>query len=590
MLKLLKNLEPKEWFLFGISLMFIIAQVWLDLELPDYMSDITRLIQTPGSEMNEILVAGGWMLLCALGSLATSVVVAGIAARIAADLSARLRSNLFDKVQSFSMEEISNFSTASLITRSTNDITQVQMLIVIGLQLLVKAPILAVWAILKISGKSWEWTLTTGAAVALLVVIVAVCIVLVLPKFKKLQLLTDNLNRVSRENLNGLRVIRAYNAEEYQEQKFAVANNELTSTNLFANNVMTLLMPSITLIMSGLSLSIYWVGAVLIQAAEGTAKMGLFSDMIVFSSYAMQVVMAFMMLIMIFILLPRAQVSAKRINEVLETVPSLKNGSVTQFPVKREDEIEFKGVSFKYPDAEEYVLENISFTAKQGETVAFIGSTGCGKSTLVNLIPRFYDATEGEVLVNGINVREYDQQALRNKMGYVSQKAVLFGGTVSSNIAFGENGSGQVLSSDIVDAVYTSQSSEFVEKLEGNYDAHIAQGGTNLSGGQKQRLSIARAIARRPEILIFDDSFSALDYKTDRKLRSELKKDANDSTMLIVAQRIGTIKDADKIIVLEAGRIAGMGTHDELMQSCDIYQEIAYSQLTKEELHNENQK
>ncbi|KAA1187828.1 ABC transporter ATP-binding protein [Paenibacillus sp. B2(2019)] len=584
MLKLLKNLEPKEWFLFGISLMFIIAQVWLDLELPDYMSDITRLIQTPGSEMNEILVAGGWMLLCALGSLATSVVVAGIAARIAADLSARLRSKLFDKVQSFSMEEISNFSTASLITRSTNDITQVQMLIVIGLQLLVKAPILAVWAILKISGKSWEWTLTTGAAVALLVVIVAVCIVLVLPKFKKLQLLTDNLNRVSRENLNGLRVIRAYNAEEYQEQKFAVANNELTSTNLFANNVMTLLMPSITLIMSGLSLSIYWVGAVLIQAAEGTAKMGLFSDMIVFSSYAMQVVMAFMMLIMIFILLPRAQVSAKRINEVLETVPSLKNGSVTQFPVKREDEIEFRGVSFKYPNAEEYVLENISFTAKQGETVAFIGSTGCGKSTLVNLIPRFYDATEGEVLVNGINVREYDQQALRNKMGYVSQKAVLFGGTVSSNIAFGENGSGQVLSSDIVDAVYTSQSSEFVEKLEGNYDAHIAQGGTNLSGGQKQRLSIARAIARRPEILIFDDSFSALDYKTDRKLRSELKKDAHDSTMLIVAQRIGTIKDADKIIVLEAGRIAGMGTHDELMQSCDVYQEIAYSQLTKEEL------
>jgi ATP-binding cassette, subfamily B, multidrug efflux pump len=584
MLKLLKNLEPKEWFLFGISLMFIIAQVWLDLELPDYMSDITRLIQTPGSEMNEILVAGAWMLLCALGSLATSIVVAGIASRIAADLSARLRSKLFDKVQSFSMEEISNFSTASLITRSTNDITQVQMLIVIGLQLLVKAPILAVWAILKISGKSWEWTLTTGAAVALLVLIVAICIVLVLPKFKKLQLLTDNLNRVSRENLNGLRVIRAYNAEEYQEQKFAVANNELTSTNLFANNVMTLLMPSITLIMSGLSLSIYWVGAVLIQAAEGTAKMGLFSDMIVFSSYAMQVVMAFMMLIMIFILLPRAQVSAKRINEVLETVPSLKNGSVTQFPVKREDEIEFKGVSFKYPDAEDYVLENISFTAKQGETVAFIGSTGCGKSTLVNLIPRFYDATEGEVLVNGIDVREYDQQALRNKMGYVSQKAVLFGGTVSSNIAFGENGSGQVLSSDIVDAVYTSQSSEFVEKLEGNYDAHIAQGGSNLSGGQKQRLSIARAIARRPEILIFDDSFSALDYKTDRKLRSELKKDAHDSTMLIVAQRIGTIKDADKIIVLEAGSIVGIGTHDELMQSCDVYQEIAYSQLTKEEL------
>ena len=584
MLKLLKNLEPKEWFLFGVSLMFIIAQVWLDLELPDYMSDITRLIQTDGSKMSEIIAAGGWMLLCALGSLATSVVVAGIAARIAADLSARLRSNLFDKVQSFSMEEISNFSTASLITRSTNDITQVQMLIVIGLQLLVKAPILAIWAILKITGKSWQWSLSTGVAVALLVLIVAVCIVLVLPKIKKLQQLTDNLNRVSRENLNGLRVIRAYNAEKYQEDKFASANNELTSTNLFANNVMTMLMPSISLIMSGLSLSIYWIGAVLIQAAEGTAKMGLFSDMIVFSSYAMQVVMAFMMLIIIFILLPRAQVSAKRINEVLETVPSLKNGSVTQIPVKREDELEFRRVSFKYPDAEEYVLEDISFTAKQGETVAFIGSTGCGKSTLVNLIPRFYDATEGEVLVNGINVKEYDQQVLRNKMGYVSQKAVLFGGTVTSNIAFGENGAGQVLSSDIVDAVYTSQSSEFVEKLEGNYDAHIAQGGSNLSGGQKQRLSIARAIARRPEILIFDDSFSALDYKTDRKLRSELKKDAHASTMLIVAQRIGTIKDADKIIVLEAGRIAGMGTHDELMQTCGVYQEIAYSQLTKEEL------
>lgn len=584
MLKLLKNLEPKEWFLFGISLMFIIAQVWLDLELPGYMSDITRLIQTPGSEMSEILTAGAWMLLCALGSLATSIVVAGIAARIAADLSARLRANLFDKVQSFSMEEISNFSTASLITRSTNDITQVQMLIVIGLQLLVKAPILAVWALLKITGKSWQWSLATGASVALLLLIVAVCITLVLPKFKKLQQLTDNLNRVSRENLNGLRVIRAYNAEKYQEEKFASANNELTSTNLFANNVMTTLMPSISLIMSGLSLSIYWIGAVIIQAADGTAKMGLFSDMIVFSSYAMQVVMAFMMLIMIFILLPRAQVSAKRINEVLETVPSLKNGSVTHFPVKREDELEFRGVSFKYPDAEDYVLENISFTAKQGETVAFIGSTGCGKSTLVNLIPRFYDATEGEVLVNGINVKEYDQQALRNKMGYVSQKAVLFGGTVASNIAFGENGAGQVLSSDIVDAVYTSQSSEFVEKLEGNYEAHIAQGGSNLSGGQKQRLSIARAIARRPEILIFDDSFSALDYKTDRKLRSELKKDAHASTMLIVAQRIGTIKDADKIIVLEAGQIAGMGTHDELMQTCGVYQEIAYSQLTKEEL------
>ncbi|UQZ36803.1 multidrug ABC transporter ATP-binding protein [Paenibacillus sp. PK3_47] len=582
MIKLLKNLTAKEWTLFGISVLFIVAQVWLDLELPDYMADITRLIQTPGSEMSEIIATGSWMLLCALGSLATSIIVAGIAAKIAANFSSRLRSKLFNKVQSFSMEEINSFSTASLITRSTNDIMQVQMLIVIGLQVMVKAPILAVWAVLKITGKSWEWSLATGAAVGLLIVIVGICILLVLPKFQKLQQLTDNLNRVARESLTGLRVIRAYNAEKYQEDKFGEANNELTRTNLFAQNVLATLMPGITLIMSGLSLAIYWIGAVMIQGADATAKMGLFSDMIVFSSYALQVVMAFMMLIMIFILLPRAQVSAKRINEVLDTRPSLANGTITSSPSDLVGEVEFKNVSFKYPDAEEYVLQDISFTAKKGETVAFIGSTGCGKSTVVNLIPRFYDATSGEVLVDGLNVNQYEQSALRNKMGYVSQKAVLFGGTVTSNIAFGDNG--RDVTSDVVDAVYTSQASDFVEKMEGSYDAQIAQGGANLSGGQKQRLSIARAIARRPEILIFDDSFSALDYKTDRKLRSELKKESRGTTMLIVAQRIGTIKDADKIIVLEAGRIAGMGTHDELMQSCSIYQEIAYSQLSKEEL------
>ncbi|WP_438496510.1 ABC transporter ATP-binding protein [Paenibacillus sp. IHBB 3054] len=582
MVTILKYLKPKEWALVGFSLLFIVAQVWLDLELPGYMSDITRLIQTPGSEMSEIITAGVWMLLCALGSLATSIIVAGIAARTAANFSSRLRSKLFDKVQSFSMEEINNFSTASLITRSTNDITQVQMLIVIGLQLLLKAPILAVWAMLKITGKSWQWSLSTGVAIGVLILIVGICIVLVLPKFQRLQQLTDNLNRVARENLTGLRVIRAYNAESYQEDKFGVANNELTRTNLFANNVLSMLMPSISLIMSGLSLSIYWIGAVLIQNADGAAKMGLFSDMIVFSSYAMQVVMAFMMLIMIFILMPRAHVSAKRINEVLDTKPSLQNGSLTSSKADRVGEVEFKNVSFKYPDAEDYVVEDISFTAKKGETVAFIGSTGCGKSTVVNLIPRFYDATAGEVLVDGINVNQYEQSALRNKIGYVSQKAILFGGTVSSNVAFGDNGSN--LASDVVDAVYTSQASDFVEKMDGSYEAHVAQGGSNLSGGQKQRLSIARAIARRPEILIFDDSFSALDYKTDRKLRSELKKEARGTTMLIVAQRIGTIKDADKIIVLEAGRMAGMGTHDELMQSCSIYQEIAYSQLSKEEL------
>ncbi|MBY9079778.1 ABC transporter ATP-binding protein [Paenibacillus sp. HN-1] len=582
MVKILKYLNPKEWALFGVSILFIVAQVWLDLELPDYMSEITRLVQTPGSEMSEIISTGGWMLLCALGSLATSIVVAGIAARIAANFSSRLRSKLFDKVQSFSMEEINSFSTASLITRSTNDITQVQMLIVIGLQLLVKAPILAVWALLKITGRSWQWSLTTGIAVGVLILIVGICVVLVLPKFQKLQQLTDNLNRVSRENLTGLRVIRAYNAEGYQEDKFGEANHELTRTNLFANSVLAVLMPSITMIMSGLSLAIYWVGASLIQAADMSAKMGLFSDMIVFSSYAIQVVMAFMMLIMIFILMPRAHVSAKRINEVLDTKPSLSNGSLTASPSKLAGEVEFRNVSFKYPDAEDYVLKDISFTAKKGETVAFIGSTGCGKSTVVNLIPRFYDASEGEVLVDGINVNQYEQGALRNKMGYVSQKAVLFGGTVTSNIAFGDNGSD--VSVEVVDAVYTSQASDFVENMEGSYDAHIAQGGSNLSGGQKQRLSIARAIARRPEILIFDDSFSALDYKTDRKLRSELKKGARGTTMLIVAQRIGTIKDADKIIVLEDGIIAGMGTHEELMNTCGVYQEIAYSQLSKEEL------
>ncbi|WP_340024843.1 ABC transporter ATP-binding protein [Paenibacillus sp. FSL K6-1096] len=584
MLRILKNLERGEWFLFAISLLFISAQVWLDLELPGYMSEITRLVQTPGSELREILTAGGWMLLCALGSVATSIVVAGIAARIGTGLSARLRAKLFDKVQSFSLEEISSFSTPSLITRSTNDITQVQMLIVIGLQMLVKAPILAVWALLKITGKSWQWSLATGVSVGLLVLIVSVAIALALPKFTRLQKLTDNLNRASRENLTGLQVIRAYNAEQYQEGKFAAVNDEVTRTNLFANNVLTTLMPSISLIMSGLSLSIYWIGALLIQSADVPARLGLFSDMIVFSSYAMQVVMAFMMLIVIFILLPRAQVSAVRIQEVLETAPRLKNGAVTRFPADSETVLEFRDVSFKYPDAEEEVLDNISFTVKRGETVAFIGSTGCGKSTLLNLIPRFYDATGGEVLVKGLNVKEYDQQVLRSIMGYVSQKAVLFGGTVASNIAFGGKGSGEILSSDVTDAAYTSQASEFVDKLEGGYDAHIAQGGSNLSGGQKQRLSIARAIARRPELLIFDDSFSALDYKTDRKLRSELKKDARSATKLIVAQRIGTIKDADTIIVLEAGRMAGKGTHDELMQTCAVYQEIAYSQLTKEEL------
>ena len=524
------------------------------------------------------------MLLCALGSLVASIIVAALAAKIAANLSARLRFKMFDKVQSFSMEEINNYSTASLITRSTNDINQIQTFIVMGLQALIKAPILAVWAILKIVGRNWQLSLTVAGEVVVLILIVGTCIVLALPKFTKLQQLTDNLNRVSRENLSGISVTRAYNAEKYQEDKFEVANNDLTKVNLFTNRVMAVLMPSITFIMSGVSLAIYWVGAVLIQNANITEKMGLFSDVIVFSSYAIQVIMAFMMLVMVFIIMPRATVAAKRINEVLETKITIKNGTNTQSPIGVLGQVEFKNVSFKYPDADDYVIKNISFKANRGETIAFIGATGAGKSTLINLIPRFYDATEGEVLVDGVNVKEYDQKYLRNKLGYVSQKVTLFEGTVESNVAFGENGKSEITKNDVIYGVYAAQAAEFVEILDGEYDAHISQGGTNLSGGQKQRLSIARAIARYPEILIFDDSFSALDYKTDSKLRKFLKKESIGTTMLVVAQRISSIRDADKIIVLEDGQMVGIGKHDELMKTCNVYKEIAYSQLSKEEL------
>ena len=584
MLKIFKNFKGKEWILLIISIAFVVSQVWLDLKLPDYMSEITQLVQTPGSEMSEILTSGGWMLLCALGSLVASIIVAALAAKIAANLSARLRFKMFDKVQSFSMEEINNYSTASLITRSTNDINQIQTFIVMGLQALIKAPILAVWAILKIVGRNSQLSLTVAGAVVVLILIVGACIVLALPKFTKLQQLTDNLNRVSRENLSGISVTRAYNAEKYQEDKFEVANNDLTKVNLFTNRVMAVLMPSITFIMSGVSLAIYWVGAVLIQNANITEKMGLFSDVIVFSSYAIQVIMAFMMLVMVFIIMPRATVAAKRINEVLETKITIKNGTNTQSPIGVLGQVEFKNVSFKYPDADDYVIKNISFKANRGETIAFIGATGAGKSTLINLIPRFYDATEGEVLVDGVNVKEYDQKYLRNKLGYVSQKVTLFEGTVESNVAFGENGKSEITKNDVIYGVYAAQAAEFVEILDGEYDAHISQGGTNLSGGQKQRLSIARAIARYPEILIFDDSFSALDYKTDSKLRKFLKKESIGTTMLVVAQRISSIRDADKIIVLEDGQMVGIGKHDELMKTCNVYKEIAYSQLSKEEL------
>ncbi|MBQ4465383.1 MAG: ABC transporter ATP-binding protein [Oscillospiraceae bacterium] len=584
MLKLFRNFRKQEWLLVLLALVFIVTQVWLDLTMPEYMAEITRLVQTSGSSMPEILSAGGMMLLCALGSLAASMITAVCSSRIASNFSSTLRRKLFIKVGAFSMEEIGRFSTASLITRSTNDITQVQMLIVMGLQMLIKAPITAVWAICKISGKQWQWSLSTAAAVAVLLLVVGIALLLTFPFFRKMQTLTDDLNRVTRENLTGIRVVRAYNADDYQIQKFENANDALTSAHLFTQRTMAFMMPSIQLIMSGLSLAIYWVGAILINDAGIRGKIELFSDMMVYSQYAIQVVMSFMMLVAIFIIMPRASVSAKRINEVLNTEPSIPDGTKTQGIPEASGEIEFRNVSFRYPDAEDDILHDISFTAKQGETVALIGSTGCGKTTIVNLIPRFYDATEGQILVDGVDVRDYEQKALRNKIGYVSQKATLFTGSIASNVGYGDNGLPSPDSDALYEAVETAQASEFVDKTDHGMESYVAQGGSNYSGGQKQRLSIARAIARKPEIFIFDDSFSALDYKTDRVLRKALDEKCGDATRIIVAQRIGTIRNADKILVIDDGRIAGMGRHEELMQHCEVYQQIALSQLSKEEL------
>ncbi|WP_288394839.1 ABC transporter ATP-binding protein [uncultured Vagococcus sp.] len=584
MVKIFRYLSKTEYALAGVSLLFIIAQVWLDLKLPDYMNEITKLVQTEGSEMSEILSAGGMMLLCAVASLLSAVIVAVIVAKIAANYSARLREKLFGKVQSLSTEEINHFSIPSLITRTTNDITQVQMLIVMGLQAMVKAPILAVWAILKISNKSWQWTFATGVAVVVLLVFVITCMILALPKMKKIQGYTDKLNSVTRENLTGLQVVRAYNAEDYQEKKFDDANETLMKTNVFTNRTFAFLMPGIQLVMSGLTLSIYWLGASLINSAPLENKLNLFSDMVVFSSYAMQVIMAFMMLVMIFIMIPRASVSAKRILEVLDSKSALVDGKLTGENSTVKGKIEFKHVNFKYPQADGMALNDINFTVNQGETLAIIGATGSGKTTLVNLIARLYDTTSGEILVDDINVKDYSHANLNNKLGFVTQKATLFSGTIASNVAYGDNGNPNKLDSDIVDSIYTAQAAEFVEKMPLGYDHAVAQNGGNLSGGQKQRLSIARAINRRSEILIFDDSFSALDYKTDRNLRESLKKDCKDTTKIIVAQRIGTIRDADTILVLDEGQLVGKGTHNELMENNPVYQEIAYSQLSKEEL------
>ena len=585
MLKILKKFPKQDYYYALACITFIVIQVWLDITMPQYMNEITVLIETPGSQMSEVWRAGGMMLLCALGSLLAAVITAVFTARLGSDLAFTLRSLLFRKVQTFSMEEIGRFSTASLITRSTNDVQQVLMFLVMGLQMLVKAPVTAVWAICKIAGKEWQWTLSTAIGVVIVLCVVSICISLTLPKVRRMQKLTDDLNRVTRENLNGLRVVRAYNAENYQEEKFEEVNTDLMETQLFQQRTNSFMMPSMQLVMSGLSLAVYWIGAyLLVSAGDFGERVTLFGDMMVFTQYGMQIVMAFMMLVMIFMMLPRASVAAKRINEVLDTEPSIHNGDAQEGKNGCEGEVEFKNVSFCYPDAETPVISDISFTAKKGETVAFIGATGCGKSTVINLIPRFYDVTEGEVLVDGRNVKEYDEQALRNKIAYVSQRATLFSGTIASNIAYGDNGQAQISPEDIASAVETAQAKEFVEKQQDTYNGYVAQGGTNFSGGQKQRLSIARAVARNAEIMIFDDSFSALDYKTDRVLRQTLKEKCGQATRLIVAQRIGTIRDADKIIVLDEGRIVGIGTHKELMQSCEVYQQIALSQLSKEEL------
>ena len=580
MLKLIfKTLYKKQWGIVAIIFALIILQVWLELTIPDYMSEITILVQTEGGKMSEILLAGGKMLLCAISSAVSAVLVGLFVSLLSASFTKTLRSRVFNAVQSFSSNEIKGFSTASLITRSTNDINQIQMFLVMGLQAMIKSPIMAIWAIIKISGKSYQWSLATAVAVFVLMIAVILVTCVVIPRFRRIQTLTDNLNRITRENLTGLRVVRAYNAEDYQQQKFETANDALTTNNLVANRVMALISPLMTAIMSFLPLSIYWIGAYLINSAAISQKIGIFSDMVVFSSYAIQIVMSFVMLVMVFIMLPRAAVSGKRINEVLNTKSSILDGAGVEVNEKDKGKVEFKNVSFKYVDADEYVLENINFSCNKGETVAFIGSTGSGKSTLINLIPRFYDVTQGEILVDNKNVKDFKLEDLRNRIGYVSQRAVLFTGSVLSNVAFGEG------EKDVESALQVSQSEEFVAAMSEGVNSHISQGGKNVSGGQKQRLSIARALAKKPEILIFDDSFSALDYKTDKTLRTALKNNLKNTTLLIVAQRIGTIKDADQIIVLNEGKIVGKGKHDELLKTCEVYKEIALSQLSEEELN-----
>ena len=584
MKEILRNFDKKSWLYVLLNFIVIFTQAFLELKMPDYMAEITTLTQTQGSMMSDILTAGAKMLLCALFSVVLAVVIHMISAKVAADYSFRMRAKLYDKVESFSLEQMNKFSTASLITRSTNDITQVQNVIVFGMMALIKAPTMSIWAISKISGKHYQWTLTTIISVAIVCVVLLICYIFALPKFKRIQGLTDNINRITRENLTGLRVTRAYNASDYQESKFEKANEEITSNNLSAHRLMSIMGPTMAIVMNGMSLVIYFLGAFIINETALSERIEVFSEMIVFSQYAIHVIMSFMVLNMIFIMAPRAIVAAKRINEVVDTKATILDGEYDTTDTDIKGEVEFRNVSFRYPDAADYVLKDISFKAKKGQTVAIIGSTGCGKSTLINLIPRFYDATKGEVLIDGINVKDYTLEALHNKLGYIPQKALLFSGTVNSNVAFGSNGKDDYSEDDVKRAVKIAQAQDFVEKMPFSYDSDITQGGTNVSGGQRQRLCIARAICRNPEILIFDDSFSALDYKTDRILRSTLKKETEGTTNIIVAQRIGTIKDADLIIVLDEGIVVGKGKHKELLNSGTVYKEIALSQLSREEL------
>lgn len=581
---IVKHFPKQSWLYVLLNAVCILVQVFLELKMPDYMSDITELIVQPEPNMKEIWLAGSKMLFCAIAALILAAAIHMIAAKVAADYSWCVRAKLYDKVESFSLEQMNRFSTASLITRSTNDITQVQNIIVFGMMAIIKAPVMSIWAISKIADKNIQWTITTAAAVGIVCVVLIICYVCALPKFKRIQGLTDNINRISRENLTGLRVIRAYNAEDYQEDKFEKANEEITTNNLTAHRIMAIMGPTMMIVMNGIAIVIYWLGAYIIDGAKLMEKATIFSEMVVFSQYAMQVLISFMVLNMIFIMAPRAIVAAKRINEVIDTQPTIFDGEYKGENSDIKGEVEFKNVSFKYPDASDYVLENISFKANKGDTIAIIGSTGCGKSTLINLIPRFYDTTDGEVLVDGVNVKDYNLEALHNKLGYVPQKALLFSGNINSNVAYGTNGKDDYTENDVKRAVRIAQAQEFVEKMPYEYESDIAQGGSNVSGGQRQRLCIARAICRNPEILIFDDSFSALDYKTDKTLRKALKEETKGTTSIIVAQRIGTIKDADLILVLDEGKIVGMGKHADLLKSCDVYKEIALSQLSQEEL------